>query len=538
MEKTISKVLTILLFIISITGGIFYKQLYDIKNELKKSIEETQQLEKQVLVSEKTLEKTSRLLEEVQKANELQNKEALKSIAQRESSIKELEEQLKSVTKQVRKFDMDVNDFKKKLASKEEKLKKLNEMILIKQKEVSQSLNIISTLEQAGEKREELLEARQDIIGNLQNELSSLEEEIFLLEGKLKVEVEKSNAISQTLEDKKKQYEQEINSFTRQISNFETEFEKIGETHSKDLEKLGQLEEINQKDRQLIDAGNEKILELGTKIMASDRKVALLENINSQSRIQLEKTQERIQSLQLEVDLKSKQIAKIAKELKSTLSLRKDETQKAREQILFLEKEMEKKLSMTKNEIAELKSQVIEGMTIKKRTTQLEKEKKEALLQAQTLKKTYNELVEQLEHELDSKNATLKTFEKKLTITFVDRILFDSGRAVLNQEGKTTLGKVGQALKNSSGSRLRIIGHTDNVLIAEEFRYKFPSNWELSASRASSVARFFQEDSGIDPQKMEVVGKSFYHPMSDNTTPEGRSKNRRVEIVIIPDMQL
>lgn len=538
MEKTISKVLAILLFIISITGGIFYKQLYDIKNELKKSIEETEQLEKQVLVSGKTLEKTSRLLEEAQKANELQNKEALKSIAQRESFIKELEEQLKSVTKQVRKFDMDVNDFKKKLASKEEKLKKLNEMILIKQKEVSQSLNIISTLEQAGEKREELLEARQDIIGNLQNELSSLEEKIFLLEGKLNVEVEKSNAISQTLEDKKKQYEQEINSFTRQISNFETEFEKIVETHSKDLEKLGQLEEINQKDRQLIDAGNEKILELGTKIMASDRKVALLENINSQSRIQLEKTQERIQSLQLEVDLKSKQIAKIAKELKSTLSLRKDETQKAREQILFLEKEMEKKLSMTKNEIAELKSQVIEGMTIKKRTTQLEKEKKEALLQAQTLKKTYNELVEQLEHELDSKNATLKTFEKKLTITFVDRILFDSGRAVLNQEGKTTLGKVGQALKNSSGSRLRIIGHTDNVLIAEEFRYKFPSNWELSASRASSVARFFQEDSGIDPQKMEVVGKSFYHPMSDNTTPEGRSKNRRVEIVIIPDMQL
>jgi len=73
------------------------------------------------------------------------------------------------------------------------------------------------------------------------------------------------------------------------------------------------------------------------------------------------------------------------------------------------------------------------------------------------------------------------------------------------------------------------------VPIAEGFRYKFPSNWELSASRASAVARFFHETSGINPEKMEVVGKSFYNPLFDNSTQEGRAKNRRVEIAIIPE---
>ncbi|MDA3788113.1 MAG: OmpA family protein [Desulfobacula sp.] len=659
MEKTISKVLAILLFIACITGGIFYKQLYDIKNELKKSMEETEQLEEQVLVSRKTLEKTSKLLEEMQKTNELENKEALKSIAQQKHSIKELEEQLKSATEQVRKLEIEAKDFKKEIASNEEKLKvevekanaisqtledekkqyeqKINSLtskisnfetelekikkthskdlekigqleetnhkdrllietgnkknlgleanilesnrkvasleninsqsrikleesqeriqslqmeVDLKSKQLDkiakelkstlslkkEALKSIAQLEHSIKELEEQLKSATEQIRKLKIEAKDFKKEIASNEEKLKVEVEKSNAISQALEDEKKLYEQKINSLTSQISKFETELEIIGETRSKDLEKIGQVEEINHKDRLLIEAGNKKILGLEANILESNRNVASLENINSQSRIQLEESQKRIQSLQMEVDLKSKQIDKIAKELKNTLLLKKDETQKAREHILFLEKEMEKKLSMTGNKIAELKSQVTEGMTIKQRATQLEKEKKEALLQAQTLKKTYNELVEQLKHELDSKNATLKEFEKKLTITFVDRILFDSGMAVLNQEGKTTLGKVGQILKNSPGSRLRIIGHTDNVVIAEGFRYKFPSNWELSASRASSVARFFHENNGIDPEKMEVVGKSFYHPISDNTTPEGRSKNRRVEIVIIPDM--
>ena len=219
---------------------------------------------------------------------------------------------------------------------------------------------------------------------------------------------------------------------------------------------------------------------------------------------------ERIQSLQMEVDLKS-------------------------EQVEIMANEMETKLSMTKSEIAELKSKVTEGMMIKEKAILLEKEKTEALMQARTLKETYDKLVEKLKHELDSKEATLKGFERKLTITLIDRILFDCGRASLNQEGKTTLDKGGQALKDSLGTKLRVSGHTDDVPIAEGFRYKFPSNWELSAARASAVARFFHEKNGIEPKKMEVVGKSFYHPLSDNTTQEGRSKNRRVEIAIIPE---
>ena len=117
----------------------------------------------------------------------------------------------------------------------------------------------------------------------------------------------------------------------------------------------------------------------------------------------------------------------------------------------------------------------------------------------------------------------------------VDRILFKTGKATITSEGAKVLRKVGKTLKNVKDKKIRVVGHTDNVKIISKNRYyKYPSNWELSAARAARVIRFFQHKVGLDPTKMEAVGRSFYDPIASNDTPEGRAQNRRVNIIIAP----
>ena len=126
----------------------------------------------------------------------------------------------------------------------------------------------------------------------------------------------------------------------------------------------------------------------------------------------------------------------------------------------------------------------------------------------------------------------MNLFKEKISITFVDRILFDFGRATISSEGKEILMRVGKILKNIEDRKIRVIGHTDNIPIMKGFRYKFPSNWELSSARAAAVVRLFQDDIGLPPEILEAVGRSFYDPIATNETRAGRAQNRRVNITI------
>jgi chemotaxis protein MotB len=92
-------------------------------------------------------------------------------------------------------------------------------------------------------------------------------------------------------------------------------------------------------------------------------------------------------------------------------------------------------------------------------------------------------------------------------------------------------------LKNVAGKQIRVVGHTDNKAILPEYRNKFPSNWELSAVRASAVVRYFQKEIGLDAKNMEAVGRSFYEPIASNETEKGRAQNRRVNIIIAPKIE-
>ncbi|HTN54165.1 MAG TPA: OmpA family protein, partial [Anaeromyxobacter sp.] len=109
-----------------------------------------------------------------------------------------------------------------------------------------------------------------------------------------------------------------------------------------------------------------------------------------------------------------------------------------------------------------------------------------------------------------------------------DRILFASGSATIGREGRQALHAVADALRNVQGRTIRVEGHTDNVPTAGG---AFPTNWELSSARALAVVRYLQE-AGLDPTRLAAAGYGEFQPVASNDTPEGRSQNRRIEIVL------
>jgi chemotaxis protein MotB len=114
-----------------------------------------------------------------------------------------------------------------------------------------------------------------------------------------------------------------------------------------------------------------------------------------------------------------------------------------------------------------------------------------------------------------------------LVVSLQEAGFFDSGMADIRPSALPVLERIAGALPESG---LRIEGHTDEVPIATG---QFASNWELSSSRASSIARLLLRHPNVRPQQMSVAGYAGYHPVASNATPEGRARNRRVDIVIL-----
>ena len=119
-----------------------------------------------------------------------------------------------------------------------------------------------------------------------------------------------------------------------------------------------------------------------------------------------------------------------------------------------------------------------------------------------------------------------------IILRFNENILFDSGKADLKVESRTTLIHVAELLNSDEVERrgIRVEGHTDNDPI---YSSRYPTNWELSVSRACNVVRFLIEDMGIDSRRLSAAGYSEYHPVAQNDTPENKAKNRRVDILIL-----
>ena len=175
------------------------------------------------------------------------------------------------------------------------------------------------------------------------------------------------------------------------------------------------------------------------------------------------------------------------------------------------------------------KSLADENVALKESTTKLEKKSKEV----EAASNTYKELLQEMKGEIAKGQITITELKGKLTMDVVDKILFDSGEATVKEEGLAVLKRVVDILKNVKDKNIRIEGHTDNVKITGRLAQKYPTNWDLSYARAINVTKYLQEQ-GIDPKILSATAFGEYQPIADNATPEGRAKNRRIAIILLP----
>ncbi|MBX3272317.1 MAG: OmpA family protein [Sandaracinaceae bacterium] len=120
-----------------------------------------------------------------------------------------------------------------------------------------------------------------------------------------------------------------------------------------------------------------------------------------------------------------------------------------------------------------------------------------------------------------------------MVVELPEGVLFDSGQAALRDAASSTLERVAQVLSSVPNRNFLVAGHTDNVPVGRRSRYE--SNWELSAARGVAVVRFLAEH-GMSPERLAAAGYADTQPVSSNSTDEGRAQNRRIEIIVLPNL--
>jgi chemotaxis protein MotB len=150
------------------------------------------------------------------------------------------------------------------------------------------------------------------------------------------------------------------------------------------------------------------------------------------------------------------------------------------------------------------------------------------------LKGTFENLQEKMKDEIAKGEIALSQAGGRLRVDMVDKILFDSGSSTISRRGESVLGRVGGVLAKMGDKQLLVSGHTDNQPISRKLRRQFPTNWELSIGRAMTVVRFLQDRTGVPPERLVASGYGEHHPIDSNRSTAGRSRNRRIEILLAP----
>lgn len=148
-----------------------------------------------------------------------------------------------------------------------------------------------------------------------------------------------------------------------------------------------------------------------------------------------------------------------------------------------------------------------------------------------------NQLKEKLQQALlgfTKSGLTVEIKNGKVYVSLTDKLLFPSGSIVIDEKGKQALTQLAEVLKQQPEINIAVEGHTDSQKITNLGQIK--DNWDLSVLRSTSVVRYLTEVSKVESVRMTATGKGEFQPLEENTTAEGRSRNRRIEIVLSPKL--
>jgi chemotaxis protein MotB len=164
----------------------------------------------------------------------------------------------------------------------------------------------------------------------------------------------------------------------------------------------------------------------------------------------------------------------------------------------------------------------------KKRLDELRK----AQLAAKKRAQLFRDLALKFKKMVDAGDLKIVLRDGRMVLQLRNDVLFDSGKTSIKDEGKSALEEVARILVTLDDRKLQVAGHTDNVPISTS---RYPSNWELSTARAVSVVKYLVEQ-GVKSTSISAAGYSEHDPVNDNESDEGKSRNRRIEIVLQPNI--
>lgn len=243
--------------------------------------------------------------------------------------------------------------------------------------------------------------------------------------------------------------------------------------------------------------------------------------------------------------------AELEERLQSEMARRDEREARLREQVDRLQRESEslieelgqtrRSLLQTQELLAEarlqaqraqdlLSAQGAEARRLRERLEQL------AAIEAEVRERNriYEEVLQKFRSLIDAGRLSVSIARGRMVINLPQDILFASGSANLGSQGRQTLVEVAKVLAEFKDRRFQVEGHTDNVPISTA---QFPSNWELSAARALSVVKLLVQQ-GVAPEALSGAAYGEFHPVATNDTPEGRRLNRRIEIVMLPNLDV
>lgn len=261
---------------------------------------------------------------------------------------------------------------------------------------------------------------------------------------------------------------------------------------------------------------------------------------HEQTLAEMEQVKQSLGNAQTEISQNKQQINETEKELESS----RMKNEMAQEEI----KRNQLKIAQTEEELETAKSQIVsatdELMNLEKRKQALQNELSESQSQMVTLRNIENEtkrrnqiyanFVDRLKTMIDGGQLTVSIEQGRIVINLPNNVLFKSGSANLNAEGKEALTQIAAVLVQFSERRFQIEGHTDNNPIKSA---RYPSNWELSTTRALTVVHLLT-DMDVNPENLSAAGLGEFRPRSDNDSDEGRQFNRRIEIIMLPNLDI
>jgi chemotaxis protein MotB len=160
------------------------------------------------------------------------------------------------------------------------------------------------------------------------------------------------------------------------------------------------------------------------------------------------------------------------------------------------------------------------------------REREAQVAELSKLSGNYEQLVKDLESEVASGQIQITQLREGLRLNLAQDILFRSGSTTLEPYGVKLLMKVSSQLSKFP-QQVEVQGHSDDVPLSKSLAQRWGSNWELAAARAAQVVRLFEAE-GVDPSRLRAVSYGPHNPVADNDSPDGRARNRRIEIRLIP----